>query len=219
MKIKDNIVIILSLSGLAIMLIIFGPFILIYILAGIFCKLIMSPFDYIKYKNSHYQKDFPHKYSWWKSPHADSETYEAIKQNNLPVEYIKWSNDYEIEGYFVYKDILLDFTESFFFDKKKGAWLMWHANNADDGQDDYDADRENEENFLTVDEAKAYILEKFHENVPERECKGVVIFYSRTHIKERYKKGALEKMSELENFIIYEKKELASVIKNFVETR
>ena len=96
-------------------LIIFLPFFLLYLLF----KLLSTPFDYIKYKKSRYQKDFPHKYTWLREPHIDNAPYTAIKENELPVEYIKWSEDYDIGGYFVYKDILLDFTEPFFFDEEK----------------------------------------------------------------------------------------------------
>lgn len=219
MKNKDDLYVILVLLGTAIIFIILLPFLLIYLLAGILCKIIMSPFDYIKYKRSHYQKDYPHKYSWWNPFHGDSAFYDEIKKNDLPLEYIKWSEDYKENGYFVYKDILIDFKELFFFDEEKGAWFMRHAyDDCPDGEQEERDDCETEEKILNVEEAKEYMLENFHKNVPARECKRVAVFYCRKHVKEYGKKIGIKKMRETADFVLYEKKELASAIKNYIET-
>lgn len=111
-KSKDIIIVIFSIIFVL-------PIALIYLLFKLFATL----FDYIKYKCSQYQRDFPQKYSWLSVPHFDNAVYTAIKENNLPVEYIKRSGDYNLCGYFVYKDILLDFTEPFFFDKEEKIFL------------------------------------------------------------------------------------------------
>ena len=110
MKIKDNIKEKLILTFVLILCL---PFCFLFL----FFKLLATPFDYIKYNRSRYQKDFPHKYSWLKEPHFDNAAYTAIKESALPVEYIKWSEAYDLCGYFIYKDILLDFTEPLFFDE------------------------------------------------------------------------------------------------------
>jgi len=218
MKIKDRIgrffEYFVSFLVLSVIFILFLPFLLLYFLY----ELLMTPFHYIKYKRSLYQQDFPHQYSWLATPHIDNKIYTAVKENNLPIEYIKWREEYDLNGYFVYQDILLVFEEPFFFDKKRGLWLIWPGKGCDEESEDIDDEEyENTDDCLSVDEAKTYILEKFCEDVPGRECNRVVLFYSRKNVENNYEAGGLEKMRELNDFIIYEKGELASAIKNFVE--
>lgn len=120
MKTKKRITEGLLIVLFAVMFIIALPFLLVYLLF----KLLATPFDYIKYTRSRYQRDFPRKYKWLREPHIDNEAYTAIKEADLPVAYIKWREDYELHGTFLYKDVVLDFTEPFFFDKKKALWLF-----------------------------------------------------------------------------------------------
>ena len=219
MKIKDGMEKVLAFFVIGVVFIVLLPFLLLYFLY----KFFMTPFDYIKYKRSRYQQDYPHKYTWLSTPHMDSKAYEAIKDNNLPVEYIKWSEDYELNGYFIYKDILLNFTEPLFFDKKKGLWLWWPSDNGEDevSEDDEsedDADYDNTDDCLGVDELKAFILDDFQNHILGRDCRSVVFFYARKSVENNYEKGGLEAMRALDDFIIYEKGELAQAIKQFVET-
>lgn len=215
MKLKDGIEKCLAYMIFTVLLILLLPVILIYFLF----KLVMTPVDYIKYKKSRYQRDFPLRYTWLSNPHADNEPYTAIKENNLPIEYIKWRKEYDLNGYFIYKDILLVFEEPFFFDKKRGLWLIWPGDTSGEaaeeigGEDDEDTD-----DCLTGYEAKKYITERFREDIPSRECNRVVLFYSRKNVEKNYGNDGLEKMRELEDFIIYEKGELADAIKKVVES-
>ncbi len=202
--------------------ILFLPFLLLYLLY----KLIIMPLDYVKYKKSRYQQDFPRKYRWLSTPHVDNEPYTAIKEKELPVEYIKWREDYDLNGYFIYKDILLDFNEPLFFDKKKGLWLSWIGQeNEDDESDEVedikadDSDYENTDDCLSVDETKAYIIEEFAKNVSGRECNNVVFFYSLKNLEKIYEEGGLKKMRELDGFVIYEKGELAKAIADFIRDK
>lgn len=87
-------------------------------------KFITMPFNYYKYRHSQYQKDFPHKFNFLDPFHVDNIPYSIIKENELPVEYIKWSKEYDMYGYFIYKDILLDFTEPFFFDSETSTFTF-----------------------------------------------------------------------------------------------
>ena len=198
------------------------PIALIYLLF----KLLATPFDYIKYKHSRYQRDFPHKYSWLSEPHFDNGAYTAIKENNLPIEYIKWSEDYDIGGYFVYKDILLDFTEPFFFlEEKKLFFCLPDSKDAEevsydesDDSQNTELDEDNTDQCLTVDGMKELILGQFHYNVPNRECKRIVFFCSRKNAERDYKEEGLNVMRDLDGFIIYEKGELAKVIKEFIDS-
>ncbi len=221
MKLKDSIAEKILTLFCIVAFIIFLPFFLLYLLF----KLLWTPFDYIKYKKSRYQKDFPHKYTWLREPHTDNAPYTAIKENALPVEYIKWSEDYNLSGYFVYKDILLDFTEPFFFDEEKKLFLCLpdskdaeevSYDESDDSQNT-ELDEDNTDQCLTVDGMKELILGQFHDNVPNRECKRIVFFCSRKNAERDYKEEGLNVMRGLDDFIIYEKGELAKVIKEFID--
>ncbi len=210
MKIEDGEDIIIRIFVIIIAL----PIALIYLLF----KLLATPFDYIKYKRSRYQRDFPHKYSWLSEPHFDNDAYTAIKENNLPVEYIKWSEDYNLCGYFVYKDILLDFTEPFFFHKERKVFLrLPEENESEEAADDETSEDENSDKSLTVEETKELILDDFRNIVPGRECHRIVFFYSRKDTLRDYEEEGLDAMCKLDDFIIYEKGELAKAIKNFID--
>ena len=80
--------------------------------------------NYYRYRHSQYQKDFPHKFNLLDPFHIDNIPYSIIKENELPIQYIKWSEEYDMYGYFIYKDILLDFTEPFFFDAETNTFTF-----------------------------------------------------------------------------------------------
>lgn len=190
------------------------PIALIYLLF----KFFATPFDYVKYKRSRYQRDFPHKYSWLIEPHFDNDVYTAIKENNLPVEYIKWSEDYNLCGYFVYKDILLDFIEPFFFDKEEKQYFCLADVTYTNKLEDESYEEDNGGKRLTVEDAKTFILDGFHSNVPGRECHRIVFFYSRQGVELDDKEEGLNVMRSLDDFIIYEKGDLTKVIKEFIDS-
>ncbi len=188
------------------------PFLLLCALVYV----LTTPFDYIRQKRSRYQKDFPYKYRWLDA-HPDSLPYAAIKENDLPIEYIKWSEDSGTLGYFVYRDLLLNFSECLFFDEEKREWSLF-LDCEEEGEGDTPAPEvaQDTEERLSVDEAKSFLLEAFHRTVPDRVCRDVVFFYTQRRA-DAYK-GALEKMREEGSFVIYRKKELARVLEDFVRT-
>ena len=217
MKIKVSVAEKLVFVFCIVVFIIFLPFFLLYLLF----KLLWTPFDYIKYKKSRYQKDFPHKYTWLREPHRDNAPYTVIKENALPVEYIKWSEYYDFSGYFLYKDILLDFSEPFFFDEEKRLiFYPFGSKDVYDGKDDSqntELDEDNTDECLTVDGIKEITLDHFHNTMPNRECNRIVFFFSRKNVERDYKEEGLDVMRGLDDVIIYEKGELAKVIKDFIE--
>ncbi len=220
MKIKEQISEKLSLIFVVSICIVFLPFFLLYLLF----KLFSTPFDYIRYKRSRYQKDFPHKYTWLREPHIDNEAYTAIKENGLPIEYVRLFEDYDIHGNFVYKDTLLWFYFSVFFDKDKKQWLWWPGDKNEEDEassysyDEDDIDCDNTDDCLSVDELKTFILDEFNNSAKTQECHRVVFFHERQKVERVYGKEALEIMGELDDFIIYEKGELAKAIKDFIDT-
>ena len=219
MKIKEQIS---EKSAFVLVVAIFILFLLFFLLYLLF-KILSTPLDYIKYKRSCYQKDFPHKYTWLREPHSDNEAYTAIKENHLPIEYIRLFEDYDMPGRFVYKDTLLWFYSSVFFDKDKKQWLWWPGdkNTEEEVQEprenEAELDTENTDDCLSVEDLKSFILDEFNNSVNTQECQRVVFFYERKKIERAYGKEALEIMRSLDDFIVYEKGELAKAIKNFTD--
>ena len=216
MKCKDSfwsqLLVGISLIFILAILIPVGLFFLIF-------KFITMPFNYYKYRHSQYQKDFPHKFNFLDPFHVDNIPYSIIKENELPVEYIKWSKEYDMYGYFIYKDILLDFTEPFFFDPETSTFTFNPEEKAEEkAEDDNNQDIDDVENCLSVEETKVFVLNDFHNNIQERECKQVVFFYSQEKLEKAHGKFALEKMSDLSDFIVYKKDTLLQVLKEFVDT-
>lgn len=87
--------------------------------------LIITPFDFIKYKNSRYYKDTKEKYSWLCPTSYYVKFYDLIKKENLPVDYYR--DDYvPITGYgfFVYKDTLLLNDYEPCYDEENSIWLV-----------------------------------------------------------------------------------------------
>lgn len=217
MKFRDHIGNIGAYLIIGVCSIIALPIFLLYFLF----KLLITPYDYIKYKNSLYQKDYPKKYTWLSTPHIDNEAYTAIKENGLPVEYIKWRGDYDMSGYFIYKNSLLVFNEPLFFDKKKGIYLCWIHDEEEEEQPENEEENEDEDNTddcLTVEETIKYILEEFHNNVSGYMCNRVIFFYKKENVEENYEEGGLEKMLALDDFVVYEKGKLAKAIRDYIES-
>ncbi|MBO7740030.1 MAG: hypothetical protein J6S34_00745 [Clostridia bacterium] len=195
-------------------LLLLSPFILLYFLF----KVLITPYDYYKHKKNRYQKDFPKRYSWLKGPHPDSLPYGAIKEAELPIDYIKWSEAYDLHGYFVYQDILLVFHEPLFFDQTKGLWLWWQGpDNAEELVEDEDEDEESDEDYASVEELRAFLLNDFHDRIAGRVCRRVVFFYEKKRLKKRCEAGGLEAMQALDDFVIYDKGALSEALKAFVE--
>ena len=122
-------------------------------------------------------------------------------------------------GYFIYKDIVLDFTEPFFFDPETNTFALNPEEEVKEKtEDDNNQDIDNVENCLSVEETKAFVLNDFHNNIQERQCKQVVFFYSQERLENAHGKIALKKMSELNDFIVYKKDTLHKALKEFIDT-
>ena len=214
MKIKDGEDLIMYLFVFIIIL----PIALIYL----FFKLLLTPVDYIRYKRTRYQRDFPHKFTWLVDSHFDNGVYTVIKENALPVEYIKWSKDYYERGYFVYKNILLDFTEPFLYDEEEKAFFLVPDENGEETAQleasDENMDVREKEDRLTVSEAKEKLLKEFRQNVPGRECGRIVFFQSYKDAERYYKKEGVDVMRGLDGFIIYKDKDLKGTLENFIQS-
>ncbi len=88
--------------------------------------LIITPFDYFKYKKTHYYKDTKEKYSWLCMSSYYIRFYDLIKNENLPIDYYRF-DDALITGYgfFIYKDMLiLNDYDVLCYDEEKNIWLV-----------------------------------------------------------------------------------------------
>ena len=214
MKLKNVISNITLNAILCFLLIIFLPFILLVLVVCI----LYTPIDYIIFKRSAYQKDFPRKYKWLCGRHVDNRIYTIIKENDLPISYLRFYDDYESAGDFLYKDIALNFSQPFFFDDEKEEWLFWSDNDGDNGTEDAeDAETDyNTDDCLTEAEASEHILGQFKEQYPNVACTQTVFFYENKFVKRVYGDLALKKMQQNDSFILYQKGKLKETIEEFI---
>ncbi|MBR6782342.1 MAG: hypothetical protein IKM33_04005 [Clostridia bacterium] len=214
MKSKNVIGNIFSTIFVCILLVIFLPFCLLWLIGYI----LYTPIDYIKFKRSAYQKSFPRKYKWLCGRHVDNRIYTIIKENNFPISYLRFYDDYELAGDFLYKDIALNFSQPFFFDEKKEEWLFWpRTDNENETEDPEDAEFEdNTDNCMTEEESREYILGQFKEQYPNVACTQMVFFYENKFVKSVYGDLALKKMQQNDSFILYQKGKLKEAIQEFI---
>ena len=102
-----------------ILTVIFLPIVILFLLG----LLIITPFDYLKYKKSRYYKDTKEKYSWLCTSSYYIKFYDLIKKADLPIDYYRC--DYvPITGYgfFVYKDMLILNDYEPCFDEEKNIY-------------------------------------------------------------------------------------------------
>ena len=194
-----------------VLLIIFLPFCLLLLIGYV----LYTPIDYIKFKRSAYQKDFPRKYKWLRGRHVDNRIYTIIKENNFPISYLRFYDDYELAGDFLYKDIALNFSQPFFFDDKREEWLFWSHNDGDNEAEDVEIE-DNTDDCLTEAESREYILGQFKEQYPNIACTQMVFFYENKFVKSVYGDLALKKMQQNDSFILYQKGKLKEAIQEFI---
>lgn len=196
------------------LLIIFLPFCLLLLIGYI----LYTPIDYIKFQRSAYQKDFPRKYKWLCGKHVDNNIYTIIKENDLPISYLRFYDDYELAGDFLYKDIALNFSQPFFYDDKKQVWLFWPHNDGDNETEDTEEGEfeDNTDDCMTEEESREYILGQFNEQYPSVACTQMVFFYENKFVKSVYGDLALEKMQQNDSFILYKRGKLKEAIQEFI---
>ena len=179
-------------------------------------QFLLTPITYIRFKKSRYQKDFPRKFSLFCGVHPDNEVYTAVKENELPVEYVKWGEDYDLHGYFVSGDILLNFTEPFFYDEKKQAWLFWPGEEEREPMVmDEEADEDNTDDCVGVEAAKEIMLQQFAADVAGRACRRVAVFNERQKTERIYGKAQAEALKSA-GCILYERGALVQAIREVV---
>ena len=175
--------------------------------------LLYWPIEYVKIKRSRYQQDFPRKISFACGVHPDNEVYTIVKECDLPVEYIKTEEDYDLRGYFVCGDTLLNFTEPFFYEEKKRVWLYWPGEAEKEPMEiEENEDEDNTDDCVAVDVAKELLLQQFAADVVGRECRQVAVFYERQKTERQNGKAEVEALRSA-GCVVYERGELAQAIR------
>ena len=179
-------------------------------------QFLLAPITFVRFKKSRYQKDFPRKFSLFCGVHPDNEVYTIVKENDLPVEYIKQDEEYYLFGYFVCGDTLLNFTEPFFYDEKKNVWLFWPGEEEKEPMEiDENEDEDNTDDCVAVDVAKELMLQRFAADVAGRECRRVAVFYERQKTERIYGKAQAEALKSA-GCILYERGALVQTIREVV---
>lgn len=198
--------------------------ILLAILLG---ALIYTPIDYVKFKTSRHRKDFPCKYRWLSGEHADGRVYTVIKEENLPIDYLRpESFDPEFHGFFLCGNTLMVFSHPLFFEEKSGTWLLWAKDDDKPTEADEDAasdespyagKEENYDDCLQIPEACEFFAEFFREHFPDRACDRVVFFYERERVTKSHGKHALEILECTDGFVVYSKRHLRDAIVDYLK--
>ena len=215
------------------LLILLLPILIVFCLVPVLLiELIRTPIKYKKYKFSRYQIDFPKKYSWLDEPHFDNEAYTAVKENNLPVSYLKWSDNYSSAGYFSYNGILLYFCEAFCFCVEDNQ-IYFHSEHLNIAEDPMyytykaeicDDNGEYIEQNIPLEEAIKLSLEHYNyhaSKIENQTCERMVFFCTINDKAYEHKsrssyRDLIDSMRKMDCFVLYKSDELATAIKEFI---
>lgn len=139
-----------------VLLVLASPFIFIFF-------ILKSIRDYIKYKKSMYYQDTHERYSWMCGESEHITFYNAVKKENLPIDYYRF-NALKMTGYgyFIYDEnlILCDYDSDIcFFDNDKKEWFV---------NDEHD--------YVTLESAVNDEIIKVNEFIGKNVCKQAIIF-------------------------------------------
>ncbi len=140
------------------------PVVLLFLLG----LLIITPFEYFKYKKSRYYKDTKEKYSWLCTSSYYIKFYDLIKNENLPIEFYR--SDYAPitgYGYFVYKDILILNDYEPCYDAEKNIWLV-----------------EIEDEYVDIKEDIENAIDRCNELLGNNVCKKAVVLIDKDIFEE-----------------------------------
>lgn len=207
---KDKMTSALSYVFMTLVLIIATPFLLLWLVL----EIIYSPLRYYKVKKSLYYKDFPYKYEWLDSTHCDNEAYTIVKNNDLPINYFKFGEKYDWRGTFLFKDVILDFSQPFLYDDESDCWCVYP-----DDEDTEETETNYLDSCLTVEGWKKSRIESFQNSAPDHPCNQIVFFYNINRTKRFYGENALNKLTEDNDFILYEKGNLEEAIIKYITDR
>lgn len=130
--------------------------------------LIITPFDYFKYKKSRYYKDTKDKYSWLCTSSYYIKFYDLIKNANLPIDYYR-SDYFSVTGYgfFVYKDslILIDYDPC--YDEDKNIWAV-----------------EIEDEYIDIKEDVENVIDRCNKLLGNNNCQKAVVLIDKDLFEE-----------------------------------
>lgn len=181
------------------------PLFLLTILIEIFIGLIRYPFCNAKHKKSHYFKDFGIKYAAFVYDSEFYAVYNAVREANLPLTPVlcRDHKNRVIDLLFFHGETLLCVnSEEIDYDADNGRWTLEIVNDQTDEDETVDY----------IDHTNKWIDDQLAAHpecpVPERR---VILIQSKHIAKEN-----LARAMETPEFLLYEKKNVAQVIRKFI---
>ena len=191
--------------GCCLLLIPFLPWFILTILIVILYDFIATPFRKAKYKKSHFYRDFQEKFNSDFYTSDSYEIYNAVRAANLPIVATPYRENGTINDLlFTYQDTLLYISPIWFmdYDKEKDKWECEVFN------------EEKDENELV--DFNEYIAQEIKSEIPllpdlPDTHKTVILLR-----KDRISKESLPYALQSEHFLIYDKKDIAASLEQFV---
>ena len=104
-----------------------GCFILLFPVSVIvmLCLVVVTPFDYLKYKRTQYYKNTGTKYTFLAGMSPRVKLYEVIKKEQLPIDFYRDETGLTEDGYFLYRDTLIlnDYVD-LCYDEERNRWQV-----------------------------------------------------------------------------------------------
>ena len=121
--------------------------------------LLITPFDYLKYKRTRYYKDTKEKYTWLCTSSYYISFYDLIQKANLPIAYYRYDKEPTTGyGFFVYKDILILNDYEPCYDEERNIWLV-----------------EIEDEYIDMEENVREVIGRCNELLKTDVCKSAVV--------------------------------------------
>ncbi len=190
----------------ALIAVLLTPLFLLTVLIEILIGLIRYPFCNAKYKKSHYFKDFGIKYAAFVYDSDFYTVYNAVKEANLPLKPVlcRDHKNRVVDLLFFHGDTLLciNFGEKIEYDTDTGKWTVEIFNDEIDGDETVD--------FIeyTNKQTSSFLSQHLECPLPDRR----MILVQSKHIAKENLPCAME----TPEFLVYEKKNVAEVIRKFI---
>lgn len=159
------------------------------------------PVDYVRYRRSAFFRDTRRRYELYSGNTQWIRLYNAMRAENLPLEYHLRTTEDIHYGYFRYRNILLvqDYTVE--YDPKKQEWFAYY-------------DEEDQQACTTVGETLECSVESYNEIVGQNICDRAVLLIDRAHIPEE----DLPRLESCDLLLGYDgNKGMAAAIKQWIE--
>lgn len=172
------------------------PFIILFLIGVAF----YTPFDYYKYRRSRYFKDTNERYGIFLRSCTPFKIYNAIKEENLSIEYLRHKKSEHLTREFFYcGDTLITYGWAPEYDEDNKKWYVFATKEKEDDE------------VLTVESIFEEEIAEFNEAMGFDVCKKAVALVEKSAFKENH----YEIAKENEMFLIYERGKLKEALRSF----